>query len=90
MDVLAAFPSAAEEIRCAVDCYALGHPNACIHHSMMILERGLSLLAKRLAVAVNKNRSTWGPIIITNIRDEIDRRRKALSSPPIRYRRGKR
>jgi hypothetical protein len=80
-DVLAAFPSASEDIRCAVDCYALAHPNASIHHSMMILERGLPLLAKRLRVTIAKNRATWGPII-TDIRNEIDRRRAALAAPP--------
>jgi hypothetical protein len=79
--VLAAFPSAAEDIRAAVDCYALGHPNASIYHSMMVLERGLPLLAKKLKLPVNRDRATWAPII-DNIRAEIDRRRIALGRTP--------
>lgn len=78
---LASFPSAREDVEAAVDCYALGHPNASIHHSMMVLERGLPLLARKLRVSVDKNRATWAPII-DNIRDEIDTRRRALGRPP--------
>jgi hypothetical protein len=78
---LTAFPSALEDIKAAVDCYALGHPNASIFHSMMVLERGLPLLAKKLKVPIRKDRATWAPII-DNIRSEIDRRRRLLGSPP--------
>lgn len=75
------FPGAREDISGAVDCYALGHNNASIYHSMMVLELGLASLAKRLGVKVSKDRSTWGPII-KKIRDCIDDRQKALASTP--------
>jgi hypothetical protein len=78
---LKAFPSAEKDVKAAVDCYALGHNNASIHHSMMILEFGLPAIAKRLKVRLNKNKATWTPII-ENIRDAIDVRRKALAFSP--------
>jgi len=75
------FPGTRADIAAAVDCYALGHNNASIYHSMMVLELGLASLAKRLDVKVSKDRSTWGPII-KKIRDCIDDRLKALASTP--------
>ena len=78
---LKAFPSAEEDIKAAVDCYALGYNNASIHHSMMVLEFGLPALAKRLKVRFDKNKASWTPIV-TDIRDAIDARRKVMASSP--------
>ena len=48
---------------------------------MMILERGLPSLAKRLKVPFQKARPTWGDMT-TDIRREIDARRTAIGTPP--------
>jgi hypothetical protein len=79
--VIAAFPKAEEDIKAAVDCYALGHNHASIYHSMMVLEHGLPALARRLRVPVKKDRASWGGII-KDIREEIDRRHHALFQTP--------
>jgi hypothetical protein len=76
-----AFPSTEEDVKAAVDCYALGHDHASIHHSMMVLEYGLPALARRLRVNFNPDKATWAPII-KDIRAKIDDERNALSSPP--------
>lgn len=76
-----AFPSAAEDINAAVDCYALGHNNARVHHSMMVLEYGLPALATKLKVEFNPDKATWTDLtraITAKISDE----RLALSNPP--------
>lgn len=80
-ECLKAFPSTKEDVRAGVDCYAMGHPNASIHHMMMVLERGLPAFAKRLRVRMKPDRSTWGSVI-RDIRQEIDRRRTLLENPP--------
>ena len=61
--------------------YALGHNNASVYHSMMVLERGLPPFAKRLNVKVKPNRNSCGPII-DDIRKEIDARQAKLAQPP--------
>ena len=78
---LRAFPSARADIEAAVDCYALGHPNASIHHSMMVLEFGLAALAKPLGVKIRANKSTWAPLV-SDIRDAIDHELDGLAKPP--------
>lgn len=40
-----AFPSIKEDTKSAVDCYALGHHNACVFGCVMVLEKGLKALA---------------------------------------------
>jgi hypothetical protein len=45
-----AFPSCADEIENAGNCYALQQNEACVFHCMRILERGLRALAKELGV----------------------------------------
>ena len=57
--VLRAFPSAREDIRAAVDCFAMEHNHASIYHCMMVLEYGLPALAKRLRVSFNPDKATW-------------------------------
>jgi hypothetical protein len=44
--VIEKFPSATQDIRAAVDCWALGHGTASIFHSMRILEYGIAALAR--------------------------------------------
>ena len=48
--VLREFTSATDEIRAAVECYALDCNTACVFHSMRVAERGLRILAKALKV----------------------------------------
>jgi|ERR1700722_2988354 len=56
-----AFPSCARDIKKAGSCYALGQEDACVHHLMLVLERGLNALA--LKVDVPYERTNWQPII---------------------------
>jgi hypothetical protein len=60
-EVAAAFPSCARDIRKAGDCYALGQEDACVHHLMLVLERGLNALASK--VSVTYERTNWQNII---------------------------
>jgi hypothetical protein len=50
-EVAAAFPSCERDIRKAGSCYALEQEDACVHHLMMVLERGLKALAKAVGVS---------------------------------------
>src|SRR6202047_3103251 len=50
-DVAAAFPSCERDIRKAGSCYALEQEDACVHHLMLVLERGLKALAARVGVS---------------------------------------
>jgi hypothetical protein len=59
--VAAAFPSCERDIRKAGSCYALGQEDACVHHLMLVLERGLNALAA--TVGVPYQRSNWQNII---------------------------
>ncbi len=71
--VAAAFPSCARDIRKAGDCYALGQEDGCVHHLMLVLERGLNALAIKLGVPYQ--RTNWQKVI-----DGIGLKLK--SSPP--------
>jgi hypothetical protein len=50
-EVAHAFSSCARDIREAGNCYALEQEDACVHHLMMVLERGLKALAKTVGVS---------------------------------------
>jgi hypothetical protein len=56
-----AFPSCGRDIRKAGSCYALGQADACVHHLMLVLERGLNALAAK--VDVPYHRTNWQTII---------------------------
>ena len=56
-----AFPSCGRDIRKAGSCYALGQADACVHHLMLVLERGLNALAAQ--VGVPYHRTNWQNII---------------------------
>jgi hypothetical protein len=62
--VAAAFPSCEWDIRQAGNCYALGQGDACVHHLMLVLERGLNALATKLEVTYE--RANWQTIIQNN------------------------
>jgi hypothetical protein len=68
-EVAAAFPSCAPDIQGAGNCYALGQGDACVHHLMMVLERGLNALAVK--VGVPYERTNW-QTIIGNIKTKVD------------------
>jgi hypothetical protein len=61
--VSSAFPSCARDIQRAGSCYALGQEDACVHHLMLVLERGLNALAVK--VGVSYQRTNWQNIIDT-------------------------
>jgi hypothetical protein len=50
-DVADAFPSCERDIQKAGSCYALGQEDACVHHLMLVLERGLNALATKVGVS---------------------------------------
>jgi len=66
---LTAFPSAADDIKAAVECYALDCNTACVFHSMRVAERGLRVLAKALKLKTIGPRkhplefAEWGQIL---------------------------
>jgi hypothetical protein len=70
--VAVAFPSCARDIQKAGSCYAMGQEDACVHHLMLVLERGLNALAAKLKVPYQR----------TNWQDIIDRIRDRLKSRP--------
>jgi hypothetical protein len=49
-EVAAAFPSCERDIRKAGSCYALEQEDACVHHLMLVLERGLTALGTKVEV----------------------------------------
>jgi hypothetical protein len=55
------FPSCERDIRKAGSCYALEQEDACVHHLMLSLERGLNALAGK--VGVPYQRTNWQEII---------------------------
>jgi hypothetical protein len=61
--VLSGFPSCERDIQRAGSCYALGQEDACVHHLMLVLERGPNALAAK--VGVPYQRTNWQNIIDT-------------------------
>jgi hypothetical protein len=59
--VAASFRSCAADIRNAGNCYALEQADGCVHHLMLVLERGLKTLAAKLGVPYL--RTNWQEII---------------------------
>ena len=51
----------ARDIKRAGSCYALEQEDACVHHLMLVLERGLNALAIKMSVPYQ--RVNWQPII---------------------------
>jgi hypothetical protein len=72
-----AFPSCARDIKKAGSCYALGQEDACVHHLMLVLERGLNALAAR--VGVPYQRANWQTII-----DQVGSQLKSMARGPVR------
>jgi hypothetical protein len=60
-EVATAFPSCARDIQKAGSCYALEQEDACVHHLMLVLERGLNALAGKVGVPFH--RTNWQVII---------------------------
>jgi hypothetical protein len=56
-----AFPSTADDIKEACNCYALDRPTACVFHSMRILEYGLCALANDVGLSFELQQ--WQTII---------------------------
>jgi hypothetical protein len=75
-EVAAAFPSCARDIRKARSCYALEQEDACVHHLMLVLERGLKALAAKAGVSPYQQFS-W-QTVITN----VDTKTKTLPRGP--------
>lgn len=68
-EVATAFPSCERDIEKAGTCYALGQEDACVHHLMLVLERGLKALAARVGVSPYQQ-STW-QTVITNVETKV-------------------
>jgi hypothetical protein len=66
-----AFPSCERDIRKAGSCYAFGQEDACVHHLMLVLERGLNALAAK--VGIPYQRANW-----QNIIDQIASKLKSI------------
>ena len=60
--VSSAFPSCARDIQKAGSCYAIEQEDACVHHLMMVLERGLKALAKTVGLPKHHH-SNWQAVI---------------------------
>ncbi|MCF6120202.1 hypothetical protein L2449_25540 [Mesorhizobium muleiense] len=75
--VAAAFPSCERDIRKAGSCYAVGQEDACVHHLMLVLERGLTALANK--VGVSSHRTNW-----QNVIDQVGAKLKGLPRGPER------
>ena len=73
--VIEKFPSAKEDIRAAVDCWALGHGTAGVFHLMRVLEYGLTVLAADLGKDVGVQ--NWQNVI-DQIESEIRNLGKTL------------
>jgi hypothetical protein len=73
--VAAAFPSCARDIQKAGSCYTLGQEDACVHHLMLVLERGLNALAGK--VGATYARTNW-----QNIIEEVSKKVKSLPKSP--------
>lgn len=69
--VAANFPSCERDIKRAGNCYALAQGDACVHHLMLVLERGLNALASK--VSVTYERTNW-----QNIIEQVAKRVKSL------------
>jgi hypothetical protein len=61
-EVANAFPSCARDIQKAGSCYALGQGDACVHHLMLVLERGLNALATKVGVSFHY--ADWQKLIV--------------------------
>lgn len=70
-EVAASFPSCARDIQKAGNCFALAEEDGCVHHLMLVLERGLHALAAKLTVPYQ--RTNWQVVI-----DQIAKQAKSL------------
>jgi hypothetical protein len=59
--VAAAFPSCTRDIQRAGSCYALEQEDACVHHLMLVLERGLKALS--IQVLGTYQQANWQSVI---------------------------
>lgn len=78
-DVASAFPSCERDIQKAGSCYALEQEDACVHHLMLVLERGLNALASK--VEVPYERTGWQKVIDqigTKLKAKLDSKERAF------------
>jgi hypothetical protein len=59
LPIFDAFPSARNEIDAGLDCYALGHPTACVFHMMRAAELGMRALARERQVTFPRQPLEW-------------------------------
>jgi hypothetical protein len=67
--VAVAFPSCTRDIQKAGSCYGLEQEDACVHHLMLVLERGLKALAKTVGLPAYHH-SNW-QTLITNVESQM-------------------
>lgn len=75
---LAAFPSAKDDVRALVDCWAMGHGTASVFHAMRVLEFGLAALAADVDEALGVD--SWH-VILERIERKIAAERGAPRGP---------
>jgi HEPN domain-containing protein len=73
--VAAAFPSSADDIREAGNCYAMGRYTAAVYHAICALEPALRALSHNVKVKWKPNQTTWAAAI-----REIEDAVKALAT----------
>lgn len=53
---LKSFPSSRKDIIDGIDCYACGHPTACVFHMVRVAERGLRAIARERGIKAIRNK----------------------------------
>jgi hypothetical protein len=78
-EVVTQFPSTAQDIRAAGNCFASDNNTACVFHCMRVLEKGLQVFANHLQIpfAIPVDLQNWQNII-EPIEKEIAQREKSL------------
>jgi HEPN domain-containing protein len=71
------FGSSKRDAREASFCYALGRNDAAVFHSMMVLERGLLALCRKLGI--DPSARAWQGVI-TDLEKEVEKRQLALKA----------
>jgi hypothetical protein len=86
-DTQTAFPQAKDDVRDAIECYALDKHTACIFHLMRVSEHGLRKLARRLKVSLTDKGqkqpleyADWDKVI-TGIKQKIGSVRSLAKGP---------
>lgn len=83
IDVAIVFHRAQYDIEESAKCLALRRSTACVFHLMRVLEVGITGVRKALGLPdpIKDAERNWG-VILRNLRDEVDKRRKLPNKTP--------